>query len=312
MKKATLISLIFFFTLSLFGGQRVRLRSQVQVSGRFVQLKELVIDDSPLTEEQKNIIITEAPLRGNKTYKRLKLLRLMANNKELLSLDVTSPPTIQIFRIANTGFIEDTKEKLILELKKVAPWKDSKIDLEFSPGDLSKLSNMSGADQIELLSQSPSTAISTHKLRVKFTSKKQNLGTISLTPFIRQQIELVILKNSCPKGHILKRSDLQISKTWSDGYEDKFASSLQECLGYEIKKNTPEGSRIKRNLLAPPVYAQRHQILLATLDIGGMSIGITLKALEQGRRGEIIRAKNTKSGKLLDVTLTGPGRAIIN
>ena len=312
MKQATLISLILLITLPLYGAQSVRLRSQVQVSGRFVQMKELVVDDSKLTEEQKDLIITEAPLRGSKNYKRMKLLRLMANNKELGNMQVTAPPTIEIMRIADKSFIEDAKIEIITQLKKLAPWKEAKIDLEFTPSDLSKLSDMSGADKIQLLSQSQTTMTNTYKLRVKFSSKAQNMGTVSLTPFIRQQIELVVLKNSCPKGHIIRRSDLMLTKTWSDGDEDNYASALQECIGYELKKNTAESSRIKRIHLAPPIYAKRHQILSANLNFRGINVNVAVKALEQGRRGEIIRAQNTRSGEKLDVVLVGPGQAIVN
>jgi len=317
MKQLTLILLLFCLSLSQAADNKqvkreMRMRTVVQISSRFVQLKDLMVDTTPLTAQEKELIIVDAPRRGHKVWDIRRLAALMQNHKELLDIDLIATKNtmkIKIVRVADKDFVDKVKKSLLEALSAKPQWSGTRIDIEFSPLDLSLISEMSGADQIELVSQSDTGVKGTIKLRTKFSSQKQSLGTISLKPFLKREVELVTLNNSLGKGHILRKSDLLLSKTWSDGNEEKYASTLEECIGFEIKRNVAEGSLLQRNLLAPPIYAERHQIINAYIYLGSLKVTAEVKALTQGRRNETIRVRNTKSGKLMDAVLVAPGQA---
>ena len=172
---------------------------------------------------------------------------------------------------------------------------------------------MSGADKYELISNSTSRDLSSSKLRVKFTEKEQNLGVITLNPGVLREIEVVLLSNSVKKGQILNKSDLKMAKVWAVGKEESFCLKIEEALGFECRKNMLEGSKIPLNSLSEPIFALKDQFVQVEVKIGKtVSFRVKGKALQQGRRGDYIRIRNTNSGKEITAQLIEKGIARVD
>ena len=290
--------------------REVRIKSEIRVSGRFVLLKDLVTDDELLTKEERNLIILEAPERGHKKVTIRTIAIKMQEHKQLLDLSLLAPRMLKIYRIADMNFVEDVRLQLQTQLNASAPWNDYKINVEFNTEDMNSISDMSGADKIEMISQTASRDLSLAKMRVKFTEKGQTLGTMTLSPIVQREIDVVILKNSVKKGHVLSKSDLQLAKVWSVGKEDSLCLSIEEALGFEVRRNMMEGNKIPLSNLSEPVYANKGEIIMVETVLGSLTVRVTAQALQLGRRGDDIRVRNTRTGKIVTAQLiaTGVGR----
>ena len=300
------------FDVQAVDEREVRIKSEIRVSGRFVLLKDLVADDELLSQEEKSLIILEAPERGHKKVSIRTIAIKMQEHKQLLDLSLLAPRMLKIYRIADMNFVEDTRLQLQTQLNTNAPWNDYNINIEFDTEDMNSISDMSGADKIELISQTASRDLGLAKMRVKFTEKGQTLGTITLSPVVQREVDVVILKNSVKKGHVLSKSDLQLAKIWSIGKEESLCLSLEEALGFEVRRNMMEGNKIPLSNLSEPVYANKGQIIVVETVLGSLTVRVTAQALQLGRRGDDIRVRNTRTGKIVTAQLVASGVGRVN
>lgn len=310
-KPLTFLTVLLLCSVNLLAERNINLKKNVEVSGHLVLLKDLLIDSSELSDKEKNLVILKSPQRGFKNYRPIDVAFAMQNHASLLDLVIVDPPSfVKLIRIKDVNFVEKVKTELAKSLKQEDPWKRFTIEVDFTPDDINKINEMSGAD-FKLISQIPSDDLGSVKLSVKFTEKEKNRGTVTLEPVIRRKIFSITLKSDVNKGDVLRKDDLVVAQVWVDGQEDRYASNFKECVGYELSRNMIAGSRVPKPYLVEPVYVRKGEIIKVYVETAAMRVGIHAKALSDGRRGETIRAKNTKSGKNLDVIMTGLQTAVV-
>ena len=149
-------------------------------------------------------------------------------------------------------------------------------------------------------------------MKVSFKDVKGDLGVVEINAHLRRKIFTVQLSRSVPKGHILLKDDLRIAQIWSNGKEEKFATQFRECIGFQTTKDLAVSSQIPRSSLAEPFYVRKGEIINVFSKIGNIRVEIQARALLDGKRGQVIRAKNTKSGRQIDVRMVAPLTAEIN
>ena len=309
IKSLTVFFFAFCLTGSLFAERVVQLKRTIQVSGNLVLLKDLLIDTKGLSDKEQELIIIKSPLRGSKNYTPEQLAYEMQNHASLMDLALKSPEFVKIMRVKDANYIENVKEGLTLALQKENPWKRFKIEVEFTNDDINKINSMSGAD-FKLISQVPNEMFTSSKLSVQFSEKGIKRGNLILRPNIRRKVFSIVLKFGVSKGAILQKSDLVVDQVWVDGKEGRYASNFIDCVGYEVTKDMPSGSRVAKMNLTDPVYVRKGQFLKVYTIIGGLKVGVQAKALTDGRRGQTIKVKNTKSEKILFVKMVGPEVAL--
>jgi len=305
-----LLVLTLTISLSLQAERIVQLKKTVQVSGHLVLLKDLLVATDALKDSEKELIIIKSPLRGSKNYTPEQLAYEMQNHASLMDLALKSPEFIKIMRVKDANYIENVKAGLTAALLKENPWKRFKIEVELTNDDINKINAMSGAD-FELVSQVPNEMFTSSKLSVKFTEKGKNRGTIILNPNIRRKIYSIVLKAGLSKGAILQKSDLVVDQVWVDGKEGRYASNFIDCVGYELTKDLPSGSRVPKVALMDPIYITKGGHFNAFVVSNGFKVSAVAKALTDGRRGQTIRARNTKSGEIIQVKMVEPKTGIV-
>ena len=272
-------------------------------------LKDLLMDTTMLQDGEGEIVIVDAPDYGSVKVTPHEIANRMRAHKSLKDIVMYAPRFIRVFRVADIDFIENVRENLIKQLAEVEPWKGSKINIIFSDEDKRKINKLSGSDNFELLSQTPASDMSSSKLQVKFTIENKKLGTLHLKPLIQREIDIIILSGAVKKGDLITKSDLKTVKGWTSGEEENYCLEMKDALGYEVRRNMSEGSRIHLNNLVEPVLAVKGQIINVDLSNTGIQLSVKGKALQQGRRGDGIRVMNTSSGKVITAVMVGYGIA---
>lgn len=309
IKSPTVFFLLFSLLASLHAERVVQLKKTIQVSGNLVLLKDLLVDTDVLKDAEKDLIIVKSPLRGSKNYTPEELAYEMQNHASLMDLALKSPDFVKIMRVKDANYIENFKGGLTAALLKENPWKRFKIEVEFTNDDLNKINTMSGADY-ELVSQVPNESLTSVKLSVQFSENGVKRGTLILNPNVRRKVFSIVLRYDLSKGAILQKSDLVVDQVWVDGQEGRYASNFIDCVGYELTKDISAGSRVPKMYLTDPVYVKKGQFLKVYTMVGGLKVAVQAKALTDGRRGQTIKVKNTKSDKMLFVKMVEPELAV--
>jgi flagella basal body P-ring formation protein FlgA len=60
-----------------------------------------------------------------------------------------------------------------------------------------------------------------------------------------------------------------------------------------------------------PALVKRNELVTITLETGSLVLTAQGKAAEEGGKGATIRVTNTKSGRVLDTVVTGPGAVAV-
>ncbi|MCM8528281.1 MAG: flagellar basal body P-ring formation chaperone FlgA [Lentisphaeraceae bacterium] len=310
MTKFSIILMFLFSVMNLHAERTVKLKKTVQVSGSQVLLEDLLIDSSDLKEEEKSLVILKSPIRGFKNFRPVDIAYEMQLHESLLDLSLEAPPFVKIIRIKDINFVETFKAYLKARLNKETPWKMFELEIEFSPSDITTITSMSGCDY-EMVSQRANDELNGAKVTVKFTENGSSRGAVKLEPIIRRKILAITLKTDLTKGKIIQKSDLILDRVWVSGTDERFATNFVDCIGFEAGRNMSAGSRVVKAHLIEPVYVQKGDFLKVSSESSFLRITIDAKALSMGRRGEVIRVKNIKSGRLLDVVMTGIQTAVV-
>ena len=302
MRTLLILTLFVSMEFDLLAERQVRVRAFVTVTGRSVMLKDLLIDTKGLSEEELNYRILESPLRGYKKYNSRDLAYMMQEHESLMDLSLLAPARIKISRKPDTGFVAKVRDELKAQLLDQPQWKGHTIDLDFNTEDIIKINEKVGGEVI-LLSQTPNQKLDRVEMRVSFTDGKAALGSIEVNAYIRRKVFTVILSKDVVPGQIIRKEDLKLAQVWSDGKEERYLRDFKQCVGQQVTRSMVADSRILKKNLSAPFYARKGEIISVNARIGRVVVSVHAQALRDGKRGQVISAKNTKSGQIMDVRM---------
>jgi flagella basal body P-ring formation protein FlgA len=84
---------------------------------------------------------------------------------------------------------------------------------------------------------------------------------------------------------------------------------LGEAIGQTPRRNLPTGFTLSSSSIEMPILVKRGERLNLAARAGGITVTAAAEAMSDGRSGEQIRVRNLQSRRIIDATVTGPGRA---
>jgi len=114
----------------------------------------------------------------------------------------------------------------------------------------------------------------------------------------------VVVKKNITKGEVLTEDHLAYSFQISDDLPGGF-TSMSEVIGRKAKFNLARGAVIKTRQLEIVYPVEKGKAVLVVADNSRLSITVNAIALEAGQLGDMIRVKNSTSGKILNAIVTG-------
>ena len=114
----------------------------------------------------------------------------------------------------------------------------------------------------------------------------------------------VVVKKNITKGEVLTEDHLAYSFQISDDLPGGF-TSMSEVIGRKAKFNLARGAVIKTRQLEIVYPVEKGKAVLVVADNLRLSITVNAIALEAGQLGDMIRVKNSTSGKILNAIVTG-------
>ena len=146
------------------------------------------------------------------------------------------------------------------------------------------------------------------KIPTKYKSKKYTSveNTIKTSIFtkkkvrneIKKEYKVLKLKRSLEKNSIIKSDDIDLIKV-SNISKNSFFSDRKELVGRKLKKNVKMGQILHPRHLYEKFEVMNGDFISIVSKIGNTSVTVSGEAKGSGNLGDLIKAKNLRSGKTI-------------
>ena len=123
-------------------------------------------------------------------------------------------------------------------------------------------------------------------------------------PFDSLKSKTVVVKKNITKGEVITEDNLTFSFQISDDLPGGF-TTMSEIIGRKAKFNLARGAVIKTRQLEIVYPVEKGKAVLVVANNSRLSITVNAIALEAGQIGDMIKVKNSTSGKILNAIVTG-------
>ncbi len=298
--------LILLLCLSAEAAQKrvLRLRAESTVSAPQVTLKDIALDVSLLSPSEQEFVIMESP-EVNKQVTLVWVAYRLQNLASLMDISLAGPGRLTIVRQADNAFVEEVRVLALAKMAGIAPWKDSQCDLEFDAAESRRIALQSGNGKVSILDAVEGSTPDT--VRIRLSCEKS--APILINGRLSRQVTVLAFRNALPKGAVINPSDILAAMVRSDANLRNLPSRPEEVIGMELTQPVAVGARARFSDLTQPFCCKKGDVIQAQTDAGGLILSVMTNALAPGRKGDLIKAQNLQSKKIIDVELTGPGQA---
>jgi flagellar basal body P-ring formation protein FlgA len=109
--------------------------------------------------------------------------------------------------------------------------------------------------------------------------------------------KLFILKEDMKKGDSVRSSDIVERETYFNNGGGGYPKSLEDVLDKRIKKDLKAGTTLTASVLEEPMLVQRGDVVNIVVQSRRLTVQTQGRALDRGKIGDTVRAKNISSGK---------------
>ena len=114
----------------------------------------------------------------------------------------------------------------------------------------------------------------------------------------------VVVRKNITKGEVITEDHLTYSFQISDDLPGGF-TTMSEIIGRKAKFNLARGAVIKTRQLEIVYPVEKGKAVLVVANNSRLSITVNAIALEAGQLGDMIKVKNSTSGRILNAIVTG-------
>jgi flagella basal body P-ring formation protein FlgA len=135
---------------------------------------------------------------------------------------------------------------------------------------------------------------------------------VRITGRVHRILDLPVLSRPVAPGEAITARDIETIALHSDRLSQTFVSDAAELIGKTPKRSIRPGEPVRPSDLQTPVVIHKGELVTIVLQDGTLFLTAQGKALEDGAQGQAIHVSNTRSGKMLDATVTGPGAVALS
>lgn len=127
----------------------------------------------------------------------------------------------------------------------------------------------------------------------------------------RRMVELPALLHYVPPGQTIAPEDVGIIRVPADRLVQAVVAEPDDLIGKTPRRAVRPGQPVRIADVQLPVVVRKGDLVTIVIESKFMRLTVQGRANEDGAEGQTIRVANTRSGKVLDATVAGPGIAKI-
>lgn len=124
--------------------------------------------------------------------------------------------------------------------------------------------------------------------------------------------EIVVAANSIRRGKIIEKKDLEIKEMEISKRNNNSANNIKDLIGKIALRNIYKGSVINSFNVGLPDLIKKGQVIYAEITKPGITVRVKARALSSGKKGELIKAKNSKTDRIIEGIIINESTIKIN
>lgn len=313
LRTVALVVLGCCWTVGVRANRILDIRSDVQVSGEHVRLGDLLVSDSKLSDEEREHVLISAPNKGaSKTLTLVNLAYQLQRFPSLLDVRLRGPARISIYGGGNPEFLRQCREDLVKSIESAVPWSDWTVKIRLGMDDNRRLSAMDPRyESITVQPRESSQFLGSVDMDVAFLDESGTiLSECSIQPTILREVPVLTLTETLERDHVLAKQDLRTTNIWVGSADQQYVNNWEDAAGNQLNRRLGMGELLRTSHLSAPWYSRRGDMVQVDYRSGGLVVSMSAQALENGRKGESIRLRNTTSDSTFRAILTQHKKAV--
>jgi flagella basal body P-ring formation protein FlgA len=123
--------------------------------------------------------------------------------------------------------------------------------------------------------------------------------------------EVPVLAHRVGRGDVIGQADLVMAKVAVSQIGRDTLTAAKDIIGLEPTRPLMPGMPIRSQDVRAQVLVPKNSLVTIVLRRAGMELTVQGKALDEGSRGDTVRVMNTKSQRLLEAQVDGPGIVVL-
>jgi flagella basal body P-ring formation protein FlgA len=124
---------------------------------------------------------------------------------------------------------------------------------------------------------------------------------------VHRSVELPVLLRYVPPGETIAADDVGMVEVPAARLVQAVVAEPADLIGKTPRRAVRPGQPVRAADVQLPVVIQKGELVTVVVETGSMRLTAQARASEDGAQGQAIRITNTRSGKVLDATVAGPG-----
>ncbi|MDD2658617.1 MAG: flagellar basal body P-ring formation chaperone FlgA [Methylococcales bacterium] len=135
----------------------------------------------------------------------------------------------------------------------------------------------------------------------------ENKWSISTSAVIKVYENVIVLTRPVQRGEIISRQNIAIKRRDISSLRGDFINQVEQIENKQAAQFIPAGVIVgSRNFIEPRLVKRGDKIVISALQ-PGFTIRMNGIAMMDGTKGQVIRIKNEKSGRIISGTVIEPG-----
>jgi flagella basal body P-ring formation protein FlgA len=126
-----------------------------------------------------------------------------------------------------------------------------------------------------------------------------------------ETIEIPVFTRAMSRGEVIRASDIAMDRQPRNAAARTAVASLAPAIGQAVRRPVRAGQPVVASDLAEPTLVNRNDGVTLTCETPGMVLTVRAKALDAGAEGDTIAVLNAQSNRVVQATVTGPGRVAV-
>lgn len=124
--------------------------------------------------------------------------------------------------------------------------------------------------------------------------------------------EVPVLNRALAAGAQIASGDLDIVKVRRDRIGPDVATDAAQLIGRMSRRPLRVGEPVRLADVQFPILVHKGDLVTIVLDTGSLQLTAQGKALDDGAKDALVRVENTKSSRVVDAAVSGPGTVAVN
>ena len=134
---------------------------------------------------------------------------------------------------------------------------------------------------------------------------------IRLSGTAMETLEVPVFARAMNRGEVIRAADIAMERQPRNAAAKAAMSSLAPAIGKAVRRTMRAGQPVVATDLVKPTLVNRNDGVTLTCETPGMVLTVRAKALDAGAEGDTIAVLNAQSNRVVQATITGPGRVAV-